>query len=82
MKYFRITCKTPYCGEEADYYFATEDMEALESFVADAIADNAMSWFDEDNNENEDWDNYFAECYADTEEIDEKTYRWEALGEC
>ena len=78
MRYFRVTCKTPYCGEENDYYFATEDMEALESFVADVIAENADEWYDE--NECGPWEDYWAECYADTEEIDEETYNREVFG--
>jgi hypothetical protein len=53
-------------------------MEALESFVADTIAENANEWYDE--SECGSWEDYWAECYADTEEIDEKTYNQEVFG--
>jgi hypothetical protein len=46
--------------------------------VADAIAENADEWYDE--SECGPWEDYWAECYADTEEIDEATYNREVFG--
>lgn len=74
-KYYRITAKTPYCGETQDYYIITEDYHKVLEFASDCVDDNANEWYDDEAAEEYDWDDYLADCYCDIEEITYEEYR-------
>ena len=77
MKYYLVTCATPFVGEENDYYVAVESKEDLDAFVLDVIYENANEWYDlqtlDENDMTE--DEYYAGCHARrVEEITEEEY--------
>lgn len=77
MKYYRITCYTPFCGEENDYYYATDDLKDLEEYADECAYINGNEWYDESALEEQDMteDDYYAECGCTVEEIDEEEFR-------
>ena len=74
--YYRITCYTPYCGEENDYYTRVKDDKELLKFADEFIIDNANEWYDESEvgEDYPDIEDYYAECYYKIEEITAKEY--------
>jgi hypothetical protein len=64
MKYYRITCHTPFVGEENDYYIATESRKELEAFIDECVYENGNEWYDEQSLEEQGMteDEYYAEC--------------------
>ena len=64
MKYYKITCGTPFVGEENDYYIATDDKKELDTFIDDCIYENGLEWCDDYELEMHDMteEEYFAEC--------------------
>ena len=60
IKYYRVTCETPFVGEENDYYIATDDKNELEAFVTDCIYENGNEWWDEDCGMDE--EEYYEGC--------------------
>jgi hypothetical protein len=56
MKYYRIIAKTPYCGEDNYYYFATDSHDELMAFASDCVDDNANEWYTDDDDNYLDWD--------------------------
>ena len=81
MKYFKITCDTPYCGTEMIDYREAECMEDLKDYAEELCQENAggyeylVSGWDDENFEGlteeeqqEELDNYYADCgYCITE---------------
>lgn len=76
MKYYRITCYTPFVGEENDYYIATDSRKDLERFADDCVYDNGNEWYDELTLEEQDMteEDYYADCGCHIEEIDEEEF--------
>lgn len=77
LKYYKITCETPFVGEENDYYIATADQKELDKFVSECVYENGNEWWDEDCGMDE--DEYYAAC--DVKVIEEIT-REEFLEAC
>ena len=69
MRYYRITCETPFVGEENDYYIATDSQKELDAFVSECIYENGMEWWDEDCGMDE--EEYYEDC--DVKRIEEIT---------
>ena len=80
-KYYRITAKTPYCGEVQDYYIITDDKDELMNFASICVDDNANEWYDDETAQEYDWDDYLADCYCDIVEIDLEDYLAETGGQ-
>ena len=76
MKYYRITCYTPFVGEENDYYIATDSRKELERFADDCVYDNGNEWYDELTLEEQDMteEDYYADCGCYIEEIDKEEF--------
>ena len=75
MRYYRITCHTPYVGEDNDYYVAVNNMAELEEAIENCVIENANEWYDEEIKE--DYPNeeeYYAECYHELEEVYKEEY--------
>lgn len=77
MKYYRITCYTPFVGEENDYYIATDSRKDLERFADECVYDNGNEWYDEQTLEEQDMteEDYYADCGCHIEEIDEEEFK-------
>ena len=75
-KYYRITCHTPYVGEDNDYYVAVKDKAELEAAIEECLYENANEWYDEDTVREDypDEEEYYAECYHELAEIDKEEY--------
>jgi hypothetical protein len=82
VKYYKITCYTPFVGEENDYYIATEFEDELLKFAADCVYENGNDWYDEQTLEENDMteEEYYAECGYRCVEIDDVTFHAEAFG--
>ena len=77
MIYYKITCGTPFSGEENDYYIATNSKKELEKFIDECIFENGLEWCDDDTFELYGFteEEYFAECHLiDLREITEEEY--------
>ena len=77
MRYYKITCHTPFVGEENDYYIATESRKELEAFIDECIYENGNEWYDEQTLEEQDMteEEYYADCgVSSIEEISEEKY--------
>ena len=77
MRYYKITCHTPFVGEENDYYIATESRKELEAFIDECIYENGNEWYDEQTLEEQDMteEEYYADCgVSSIEEISEEEY--------
>lgn len=83
MKYYRIECSTPYCGEQNYYYLATEekkDSKVFLSFIDDCLNENANEWYDEQAQEDyPDWEDYLSSCDYTVEEITKEEYDEESI---
>jgi hypothetical protein len=88
MFYFRFTADTPYCGTElVDYQkFKERPTDAeLDEIAEDLARSNAESFeylvtgwnddnFDDEDEEAEAIENYYADCYGSWEEITEEEF--------
>jgi hypothetical protein len=76
MKYYKIHCETPYCGEDNYYYIKTDDENKLRDYAADCCMDNAAQWADEDQvaEDYPDIEDYYAECTYVITEITKEEY--------
>ena len=75
-KYYIITCHTPYCGEQNEYYARVKDNKELFNIANEFTIDNANDWYDEEE-VGEDYpeiEDYYAECYYNIEEIAAEEY--------
>ena len=81
-KFYRVTCYTPFIGEENDYYIATDLHDELIAFADDCAYENALEWCDDQTLEENDMteDDYYAECGYRIREISEEEYRENAWG--
>ena len=82
MKYYLITTYTCYCGEHFYHYVAIPEGESPEDAKwADKfygwVCDDAAEWWDDQSEEDyeDNYDDYLAECGYDVEEITEEEYR-------
>lgn len=85
MKYYKITCGTPFVGEENDYYLKIFRDEELQEAVDECIYECGNEWYDERSLEENDFteEEYYAECHViSIEEITEEEYHeacpWES----
>ena len=90
MFYYKITADTPYCGTEAEDYLSFEvrpTTAELDEITEDFARNNAESYeylltgwngeeFDgmTEEEQQEELDNYYADCYGGWEEITEEEY--------
>jgi hypothetical protein len=90
MKYYKFIAETPYCGTEMEDYrsFDYEPTEAeLEEIADELCRENAESyeylvsgWDDEnfegmtEEEQQEEIDNYYADCYGGWKEITEEEF--------
>ena len=87
MFYYKITADTPYCGTNAEDYRSFKERPSVEEFTEDFARNNAESYeylvsgWDNENFEDmteeeqqEQLDNYYADCYGGWEEITEEEY--------
>ena len=87
MKYFKISCETPYCGTTMEDYCKAETREEVEDYAEELSRQNAESyeylvsgWNDEnfegwsEDEIQEELDNYYADCMAVIEEISYEEY--------
>ena len=76
MKYYKITCYTPFVGESNDYYIKTNSQKEFEKLADECVYENANEWCDdqtlEENGMSE--DDYYADCGYYSEEIDREEY--------
>lgn len=82
MKYYRITCFTPFVGEENDYYIATESKKELVAFADECTYENGFEWCDDYDLEMHGMteEDYYFECGCHIEEITEQEYLDESEG--
>lgn len=76
IKYYLITCETPFCGEQGHYLYATEDEKALHEFACSCTEANAQEWFDAESLEENDMDedDYYGGCSYSIDEITEEEF--------
>ena len=77
MKYYKITCHTPFVGEENDFYIKVFHDEELRREIDECVYECGMEWYDEQTLEENDMDEeeYFAECgVRSVKEINEEEY--------
>ena len=77
MKYYKIVCQTPFCGEECEYYIKVVDNGELQKVTDECIYETGMEWYDGELLDIFDYteDEYFAECGVKSiEEITEEEY--------
>ena len=90
MFYYKITADTPYCGTEAEDYRSFEErpsVEELDELTEEFARLNAegyeylvSGWHNEnfedmtEEEQQEQLDNYYADCYGGWEEITEEQY--------
>lgn len=88
MFYFRFTADTPYCGTELVDYQKFEERPTdaeLDEIAADLAHNNAEGYeylvtgwgddnFDDEDEEAEALDNYYADCCGSWEEITEEEF--------
>ena len=88
MKYFKITCDTPYCGTEMVDYQKAEKAEDLKEYADELNRTNAESYeylvsgWDDENFEDlteeerqEELDNYYADCGYTIEEVSKEEFK-------
>lgn len=76
MKYYEIHCETPYCGEDAYYYYKSEELSKVKEYAAECMYENASVWYEEDEamGHYDDFEQYFEDCSYDIKEITEEEY--------
>lgn len=87
MKYFKITCDTPYCGTEMTDYQKAEKAEDLKEYAEELNRANAESyeylvsgWNDEnfegltEEERQEELDNYYADCGYYIKEVSKEEF--------
>lgn len=79
MKYYKITCGTPFLGEENDFYESGLSIEDLHErgVINECLFETGNEWYDEQTLEENDMDedDYYANCYViKIEEITQDEY--------
>ena len=77
MKYYKITCHTPFVGEENDYYISVFNNEELYREIDECVYENGNEWYNEQTLEEQDMteDEYYARCgVSGIDEISEEEY--------
>ena len=87
MRYFKISCGTPYCGTDVEDYFKAETREEAEDHAEELSRLNAegyeylVSGWDDENFEDlteeeqqNEIENYYADCYYIVEEVSYEEY--------
>ena len=73
MKYFKIICYTPFCGEEKTYFEAIKDYTEILYIADDLCGDNANeNYYDHVDEYME--EEFHEECFYEIEEISEEEY--------
>lgn len=76
MKYYKVTCYTPFVGESNDYYIKANSHKEFIKLADECVYENALEWCDdqtlEENGMSE--DDYHADCGYYAEEIDREEY--------
>lgn len=64
MKFYIVTCHTPFVGEENDFYIKSNDEADLRRQIDECVYDNGLEWYDERALEECDMseDDYYADC--------------------
>ena len=64
MRYYKITCHTPFVGEENDYYIKVFNEEELYQQIDECVYETANDWYDEQTLIEQDMDEeeYFESC--------------------
>lgn len=83
MRYIKFEGGTRYCGTDFESYEAYEEIEdsVLDEIAIDLAQDNAESYeyletgWDEDFEDEEDRENYYADAYCNWTEITEEEYK-------
>ena len=77
MTYYKITCSTPFVGEENNYYLKIFHDDELQKAVDECVYECSNEWYDERSLEENDFteEEYYAECHViSIEEITEEEY--------
>lgn len=77
MKFYKVTCHTPFVGEESDFYIKCYDENDLRRQIDDCVYDNGNDWYDSETLYENDMseDDYYAECgVSGFEEITKEEY--------
>lgn len=87
MKYFRIKVSTPYCGTDDEEYIKAEDQATADEYAEEYCRQWAESyeylvsgWDDEnfedltEEQQQDELDNYYADCTGIAEEISYEEY--------
>lgn len=78
MKYYRLTCHTPYVGEDNTYYFKADNPTAVAKIVEEYVIENADEWYNEEVAEDyPDIEDYYADCSYIWELITKEEYEEE-----
>ena len=78
MKYYKIVCRTPFCGEECEYFIKVFHDEELRRVIDECVYETGMEWYDSELLDVYDYteDEYYAECGVKSiDEITEEEYR-------
>ena len=78
MKYYKIVCHTPFCGEECEYFIKVFHDEELRRMIDECVYETGMEWYDNKLLDTYDYteDEYYAECGVKSiVEIIEEEYR-------
>ena len=77
MKYYKIVCRTPFCGEECEYFIKVFHDEELRRVIDECVYETGMEWYDNELLDVYDYteDEYYAECSVKSiDEITEEEY--------
>ena len=75
FKYCKITCSTPFVGEENEYFYKFTEPEQLAKYIPECVYKNAMEWFDPQIRDlYHDEDQYIAVCSYVWEYITKEEY--------
>lgn len=77
MKYYKIVCRTPFCGEECEYFINVIDDGELQKVVDECVYETGMEWYDDELLDVYGYtkDEYYAECGVKSiDEITEEEY--------
>lgn len=76
MKYYKITCGTPFFGEENDFYETGSSIDDLyeRGIISECLFETGNEWYDLEENDMDD-DDCYAGCYViKIEEITQDEY--------
>lgn len=78
MRYYKLTCHTPYVGEDNDYYFKADNPTTVAKIIEGYVIENADEWYDEKVAEDyPDIEDYYTDCSYIWELITKEEYEEE-----